>query len=173
MDYHATRKEMPRTLKSIDRYLHKKFSKFTDVTFVVGVNYISECNHSLLAEWKFLGDGVLCRKLREWTPALDASLALGEAPGGPRVNWMDTPASAEKRAEKTRLGLRLLWADHMKNTPYEGKKQMFDLVKKGVCRKFEWWDRVTDGAPFESKTIDDPMTSKKIYAHIAAILQHS
>lgn len=174
-DFKTARKQMGRTMKSLDRIIQKKLSRYSDVTFVLGVNYLSECNRTIGSTWRFAGNDALTRKLQEWTPALENTLSLAEMADGDlsddtKIDWLTMPASAEKRAEKTRKGLRLLWLDHVRGTPYENKKQMFDLVKKGVCRKFEWWDRVTDNAPFESKTIDDPKVSLKLYKHVATTL---
>ena len=112
--------------------------------------------------------------MTEWTPALDTCLSsfwTETAADDDPIDWFDMPPTAEKRAEKTRRGLRTLWLEHVKNTPHEGRKHMFDLVKKGLCLKFEWWDRVTHNAPFESKSIDDPVVSKRVYAHVASELQ--
>jgi hypothetical protein len=171
MDHLKARREMTRTMHSIQRMIEKKLSKFPDVTFVMGCNYISERNASLVCEWKFIGNDVLRAKLTEWTPALDTALAFGDTFDESReIDWVHTPSSAEKRAEKTRKGLRILWLEHVKHTPYEGKKQMFDLVKKGVCTKFDWWDKVTDTAPFESVSIDNPRISEKVYAYVARTL---
>ena len=166
---------MGRTIKSLERVIEKKLSRYTDAKFVLGINYVSECNRSIATTWKFTGDDALIRKMHEWIPALENTLSLAELADGDvsderSIDWFSMPASAEKRAEKTRKGLRLLWLEHVKGTPYENKKQMFDLVKKGVCRKFEWWDRVTENAPFESKSIDDPRVSLKLYKFIATIL---
>jgi hypothetical protein len=173
-DAARSRKEMTRALKRIDAYVAKNMSKFPDAKYVVAVNHVTEYKHSVATRWSFLGDPVLRQKLTEWTPALDTCLCMfgGDDDEDPirTTNWLDMPSTAEKRAEKTRKGLRLVWLEHVYGTPYEGKKQMFDLVKKGVCRKFEWWDRVTDHAPFESKSLDDPRISMKVYAYIASVL---
>ena len=170
-DHLRARKEMNRTMKSITRLIEKKLSRYPDMKFVFGVNYLSECNASIVSDWKFTGDGVLCRKLSEWSPALDNALAFGHGPEEPRgIDWTVIPSSAEKRAEKTRKGLRLLWLEHVQHTPYQGKKQMFDLVRKGLCTKFDWWDRVTENAPFESISIDNPRISEKLYMFIASKL---
>ena len=124
--------------------------------------------------WKFAGDPVLQSKLTEWIPALDGALFIGEtfdAGGASPGAWNSMPSSAEKRAWKTRKGLQILWRDHVRYTPYADKKQMFSLVKKGMCRKFVWWDRVTENAPFENISIDNPKTSEKLFRYIAPLLQ--
>lgn len=160
-------------MRSIERIIEKKLSRYPDVKYVLGVNYLSECRGSVVSEWKFSGDDVLRAKMTEWTPALDNAIAFGETIDDPRgIEWTTAPLSAEKRAEKTRKGLRILWAEHVQHTPYEGRKQMFDLVKKGLCTKFDWWDRVTDHAPFESISIDAPRVSEKLYAYVAAVLSN-
>ncbi len=170
-DHLRARREMNRTMKSIERMIEKKLSRYPDMKYVLGVNYVSECNASLVSGWKFSGDTVLCAKISEWTPALDNAIAFADTVDEPRgVDWLIAPKSAEKRAEKTRKGLRILWLEHIQHTPYEGRKQMFDLVKKGVCTKFDWWDRVTDHAPFESISIDNPRVSEKLYKHVATTL---
>ena len=162
---------MNRTMKSIERLIEKKLSRYPDVKFVFASRYITEYNSSFVSDWKFTGDEVLCAKLSEWIPAMDNALAFGHALEEPRgIHWTTMPSTAEKRAEKTRKGLRILWLEHVKNTPYQGKKQMFDLVKKGLCTKFDWWDRVTDNAPFESISIDNPGISEKVYRYIATTL---
>lgn len=173
-DAARSRKEMTRALKSIDAYVAKKLAKFPDAKFVFAINHVCEYKRSVATRWTFLGDPVLRQKMGEWSPALDTCLCMFGADDEDDplhiTNWLDIPSTAEKRAEKTRKGLRILWTEHVYGTPYEGKKQMFDLVKKGVCRKFEWWDRVTDHAPFESKSLDDPRISKQVYAYIASVL---
>lgn len=162
---------MTRTMQSIERMIEKKLSRFPEVKYIFGAQFTTQYNSSLVSDWKFSGDDILRAKLTEWTPALDNALAFGHDADDPRgIDWTDMPPSAEKRAEKTRRGLRLLWLEHVRCTPYEGKKQMFDLVKKGVCTKFEWWDSVTDNAPFESISIDNPRVSEKLYKHVATIL---
>ena len=170
-DHLRARREMSRTMRSIERMIEKKLSRYPDAKYIFGVNYVSECNDSLVSGWKFLGSDILRAKLMEWTPALDNALAFGDTTDEPRgIDWLCIPSSAEKRAEKTRKGLRILWLEHVKHTPYEGRKQMFDLVKKGLCSKFDWWDRVTDNAPFESISIDNPRVSEKLYTHVATVL---
>ena len=171
-DHIRARREMNRTITSITRSIEKKLSRYPDIKFVFGANYISECNASIVSGWKFTGDGTLCAKLSEWSPALDNALAFGTTGEDTLrgIDWTSMPSTAEKRAEKTRKGLRILWLDHVKHTPYQGKKQMFDLVKKGLCTKFDWWDRVTDNAAFQSISIDNPRVSEKLYKHVAMTL---
>lgn len=175
-NYRAARKEMTRAIHSIEKYAKKRLSKFDDPKLIIGINYLSEFNKTMSLGWKFSGDPVLQAKMNEWIPALDNALCVGEAMNAPSPNecyasWNSMPSSAEKRAGKVRKGLQILWHQHVRGTQYAEKKQMFSLVKKGLCRKFDWWDRVTEDAPFESVSIDDPRISEKLFQYIAPVLR--
>lgn len=171
-NYKKARKDMTRAMHSIEKYARKKLAQFDDPKLVIGVSYVSEYNKAITMGWKFAGDPILQAKLTEWIPSMENALCVAEVfEYGNTATWTRMPASAEKRAEKTRKGLQLLWREHVRYTPYAEKKQMFSLVKQGVCRKFEWWDRVTDNAPFESISIDNPRISEKLFKHIAPLLQ--
>ena len=75
VDISCTKKEMKRTVRSIERIIKKKLSKYHETTFIFAVGYMSESNHAYTSSWNILSDApVLEEKMHQWIPAMDAAL---------------------------------------------------------------------------------------------------
>lgn len=81
---------------------------------------------------------------------------------------MTMPGNAEKRAQKLRAMLKVLWQAHVSGTPWAKSRQMYSAVLKGAP-PFDWWDRVAQ-CPFENAAVNDPSVSERVYRHVAPLV---
>jgi hypothetical protein len=173
--YKKARREMRRAIKAIDKNISRRLRRFDDARYVVAVSYTSEVGRDnlIIPTWHFCGDETLQAKVKEWTPALENAMLVcehGSDVKKKREQWLVCPRNSEERAKKVRHMLRLLWVEHVKGTAYEGKKQMYDLVNKQGCKGFDWWEKVTHGAPFLNTTLDTAAMSKLLFEHCAPMV---
>lgn len=171
MDLRLAHKEIRRIVcKNIGKYIRKKLTtKFPDAQWVLAVNYLAETQGIVQSRWAVdASHEGLKQKVEEWKPALE-NVLVTSATSYPSDR---KPTSAIKRAVVVRKLLRKAWLEHVRGTPHEGKKQCFDLVKKGTVSGFVWWQSVAGlGIPFESSSVDRPEVSDRLYDYLVSKYQ--
>jgi len=159
--------------KSIAKNIAKKISKYPHtVHWVFAARYVCEKNGYAATRWvSSASHDALTRKLNEWQPALDNEIILAETtrhkPSPP-----PKPRNAVERASIVRKLLRQAWSEHVKGGPCEGKKQCFDVVRRGQFQPFPWWEAVVGSdVPFESASIDIPKVSERLFGFLISRMQ--
>ena len=167
MDLRIAHKELKRVNKSIAKSIEKRLERFQGAEWVLALNYIAQTDGIVQSRWMVKGSSAaLVSKLEEWQPALDNALAV-TGTDGESGSMLRKPTSATKRATVVRKMLRFEWLRYVHGTPSEGKKQCFDIVKRGDVPLFPWWDSVVGAdVPFESISIDMPEVSGKLFDYL-------
>lgn len=85
--------------------------------------------------------------------------------------YLRIPVDAEIRAAKAREFLKMAWKTHVVGTPWEGKKQMYKVVRRHPEAAFGWWEEVVGPhVAFENTSVADRTVSRKLYEHLGRTL---
>jgi hypothetical protein len=156
MDAPPCKKRVTRVLRSIDSAIRKRLrsiqSSDDDVQFVFAAKIVMMDGGVVASSVRSLGsDDGLCEQ------AAGVSFERQRA-----EDWSVMPGNAEDRAKKTRKLLALVWKEHVKGTEFEGKKQMYRLVRERLVPALSWWERVA-GVEFTNTALADPEVSERVF----------
>jgi hypothetical protein len=163
-----------RQLRRVSESIAKKMGRFAEGQWLVLVGSMCSDDRTgtVSKQWRVVGDDpTLVATVKHAMPGLEAQLAMKHHytndTAHPLHELLVMPGNAEKRARKLRKLLAYAWKEHTIHTAFEGTKQMYAVVKNHPHMLFEWWNEVTDNAPFVNTAVDDPEVSEKVYAYLA------
>lgn len=158
--------EASRSLKRLCRSLENKLARFPGGGFAIIVtSHVKEGRpQTVRRKWQVVGD--LKDAVEVAIPHIENALILN-APTMPRLaEYVQMPQNSGERARKLRRVLADAWRFHTQNTAFEGKKQMYNIVKDHPEMVFGWWDAIA-AVPFTNTAITDPEVSERVFRYLA------
>lgn len=163
---YTARRRKGRLAWQISRRLEKVMNRFPDCEWVLGYRYLGATSTTSAHEWHSVGsDRALVSKFLSMSGSYDQAL-MQDAPGGGAPHRK--PMNSTLRASMCRGMLKAAWLEHVRGTPWEGKTQMYNLVRGGECPGFPWWASVVgDDVEFSNVAVNNPDVSSKLWDYLS------
>lgn len=159
---YTARRRKGRIAGQLTKRIAKVMRRLPECEWVVAYRYLGQTTSTVGHEWHAIAShGGLATATMTATPTFDQVLLQDRHPGA----CPDKPRNAVTRASLCRSMLRDAWLDHVRGTPFEGRVQMYRLVRDGECPGFPWWDRVA-GVDFTNEALNCPEVSSRVWDYL-------
>lgn len=160
---YTARRRKGRIAHQITRRLDKMMKRLPDCQWVLAYRYLGETKTTASHEWHAIAShGALVTKTLAAAPSFDEALLIPETPG----TCPQKPKNAVTRASVCRSMLKDAWLEHVRGTPFDGKVQMYRMVREGLVPPFPWWHTVTGGAEFTNDALNTPEVSSTVWDYL-------
>jgi len=164
---YTAKRRKARIAGQLRRRIEKSIARLPECEWVLAYRYLGETQHTTGHEWHAISShcGLVANVISS-TGVFDKTLLETDGVSG---RCPMKPRSSVARASQCRIMLRDRWLRHVKGTPFEGKVQMYRLVRDGECSGFPWWARVVGpDVPFTNDALNSPEVSSRVWDFLVA-----
>lgn len=161
---YTARRRKGRIASQLTHRIDRLMRRLPECQWVLAYRFLGETRNTTGHEWHAVAshDALVTRTLAS-TSTMDDALRKP-----PESVAMEKPRNSVVRARECRRLLREAWLEHIRGTPFEGRVQMYRMVRDGECDGFPWWSRVAgDGVEFTNEAVNNPDISSRVWDYLA------
>jgi hypothetical protein len=164
---YTARRRKGRVASQLKHRLDRLMRRLPECQWVLAYRFLGETRNTAGHEWHAIAshDGLVSKTMAS-TSSLDEALLKPSEQGE-----IEKPRNSVARARECRHLLREAWLRHVHGTPFQGRVQMYRMVRDGECDGFPWWnDVVGQGVPFTNDAVNTPDVSSRLWDYLVGEL---